>query len=537
MMTEHRKVYNMQSDKKHLLLKYPTRQRPSKFMANLNSYLEKLSGKHQLTLVVSMDTDDILCNNGAIQRFLDIKRSDTVNVIYSYGESKGKIAAINRDIPNTPWDILVATADDMEPVSDGWDDIIVQDMMREFSDLNGALNYNNDPRLEEKGKEGFKTLITLPVIGRKLYDRFGYIYHPAYKSEWCDNEQTEVFEKLGALRHIDRRPIVHKWDENQDALMQRNMQIGITVDRDTYTKRKGLGFDGVIASSDTKMNGVVQIVRTRDELYLIKEMLPIWQKYADAFIFMDDCSIDGTYKFLTENAAKFNILKVMRVDRVEGEELPIESEYRQQLYDEALKYSHKIICLDSDEYLDGTMNKQQFNEMLDANPDTLFYTQWIQYTGKNEIRVDGKWAGHPVDRVGSYANRATFKTRQMHAEHLPMPTKYTNINYPHLFVAHLQWLDKKFVATKQYYYKIEDYVNRLKFNADVIVPVEYDKSVDWNNWKCVSFNFPLKIRANIYGDRDITQTHKYKFMKEQIKKHNIPNLNDWGMGIHNQFVD
>ena len=237
----------MQSDKKHLLLKYPTRQRPSKFMANLNSYLVKLSGKHQITLVVSMDTDDILCNNGAIQRFLDIKRSDTVNVIYSYGESKGKIAAINRDIPNTPWDVLVATADDMEPMEDHWDDIIIQDMYREFPDLYGAINYNNDPRLEEKGKEGFKTLITLPVIGRKLYDSFGYIYHPAYKSEWCDNEQTEVFEKLGVLRHIDSRPIIHKWDENQDALMQRNMLMGRNYDRQIYQTRKSLGFSKVIA--------------------------------------------------------------------------------------------------------------------------------------------------------------------------------------------------------------------------------------------------------------------------------------------------
>jgi hypothetical protein len=525
------------SDKKHIILKYPTRHRPIKFMNNLDAYLAKTSGKHRITVIVTMDIDDSSMNNNPLRYYMTNKIKGEIDVTFSYGNSEGKIAAINRGVPTTDWDIIISTADDMEPVEQGWDDIIVQDMLREFPNLDGALNYNNDPRLEAKGAEGYKTLITLPVIGRKLYDRFGYIYHPAYKSEWCDNEQTEVFEKLGVLRHINSRPIIHKWAENQDALMQRNMQIGISVDRDTYTKRKGLGFDGVIVPSDSKSNGIVQIVRTRDELYLIKEMLPIWQKYADAFIFMDDCSIDGTYEFLTENAAKFNILKVMRVDRVEGEELPIESEYRQQLYDEALKYSHKIICLDCDEYLDGTMNKQQLNEMLDANPDTLFYSLWIQYTGKNEVRIDGKWASHPVDRVGSYANRAIFKTRQMHAEHLPMPAKYTNINYPHLFVAHLQWLDKKFVATKQYYYKIEDYVNRLKFNADVVAAVEYDKSVDWSNWRCVSVEFPLKIRANIYGDRDITQTHKYKFMREQIKKHNIPNLNDWGMGIHNQFVD
>lgn len=242
MMTELRKVYNMQSDKKHLLLKYPTRQRPGKFMANLNAYLEKLSGKHKITLVVSMDTDDILCNNGGIQRFLDNKKSDNVDVIYSYGESKGKIAAINRDIPTTDWDIVVSTADDMEPVENGWDDIIVTDMLNEFPDLFGSINYNNDPRLESKGEEGFKTLITLPVLGRKLYDYFGYIYNPEYRSEWCDNEQTIVYDSLGVLRHVNKRPIIHKWDENQDDLMRKNMYEGFTYDRSVFEKRKAANF-------------------------------------------------------------------------------------------------------------------------------------------------------------------------------------------------------------------------------------------------------------------------------------------------------
>lgn len=232
----------LNNNSKHLLLNWPTRQRPSKFMKNLDAYLALASGKQHITLVVSMDNDDLLCNNQNFRKFLDASKSENVDVIYSYGESLGKVAAINRGIPTTPWDIVISTADDMESAEQGWDDIIVQDMLREFPKFDGALNYNNDPRLEEKGPEGFKTLITLPVIGRKLYDRFGYIYHPAYKSEWCDNEQTEVFEELGVLRHIDRRPIVHNWAENQDELMQRNIQVGQNVDKKTYEIRKSLNF-------------------------------------------------------------------------------------------------------------------------------------------------------------------------------------------------------------------------------------------------------------------------------------------------------
>ena len=41
---------------------------------------------------------------------------------------------------------------------------------------------------------------------------------------------------------------------------------------------------------------IVQITKTRNEKFLIEDMLPIWKKYADGFVFLDDRSNDGTYK-------------------------------------------------------------------------------------------------------------------------------------------------------------------------------------------------------------------------------------------------
>lgn len=228
---------------KILLLKYPTRQRKNKFFNNLMNYITKSSGKNILKIVITMDSDDEEMNSDEVQKRLKSLNSiGHVKLSCFYGESLGKINAINRDIPSDEWDVLVATADDMEPVEDGWDDIIMEDMMKHFPNLHGALNYNNDPRLEKNGPNGFKKLITLPVIGRNLYDEFGYVYHPEYKSEWCDNEQTEVFESLGVLRHIDRRPITHKWAENQDDLMKRNIYIGKSHDKEVYDRRKAMEF-------------------------------------------------------------------------------------------------------------------------------------------------------------------------------------------------------------------------------------------------------------------------------------------------------
>lgn len=273
------------------------------------------------------------------------------------------------------------------------------------------------------------------------------------------------------------------------------------------------------------------MVMTRNELFLIKEMLPIWQKYADGFVFMDDMSDDGTYEYLTENKQKFNILNILRTNRSENY-LIIESEIRQKLFDEAFKYSGNLLCLDTDEYLDGIIGKEQLEEILNHNKNKLIHLQWIQYVGKNEIRVDGPWGTNYKDRLGSYDHRALFKQAQMHSEHMPRPGSEGSISVPHLFIAHLQWLDKKTVAVKQYFWKITDYVNNKKFNAQITPTSAYDASVNNFNWDIRLFEFPLKIRPDVYSLHNIENSYKFKFIRDNIKKYNIPNLNDWGMNIH-----
>lgn len=273
---------------------------------------------------------------------------------------------------------------------------------------------------------------------------------------------------------------------------------------------------------------------TRNELFLIKEMFPIWKKYADGFVFLVDSSNDGTYEYLLENKEKFNILSILQIER-DGQ-LIIESDVRQKLFDEALKYSGNILCLDTDEYLDGDLSKEQLEQILNERKNTLFHLQWIQYTGKNQIRIDGPWGMNYKDRLGSYDHRAMFKYAQMHSEHMPRPGNELIIPIPHLFIAHLQWLDKKIVAVKQYFWKITDYVNYKEFGIDVTPASAYDASVNNFEWKYSDFKYELKINPNIYSFCNLKNNYKYKFIKENIKKYNIPNLNDWGMDIHEENI-
>ena len=120
---------------------------------------------------------------------------------------------------------------------------------------------------------------------------------------------------------------------------------------------------------------IVQITMTRNECFLLKEMLPLWSKYADGFIFLSDHSTDDTIEYLTANKEKYNILKIIdRPDDIVGE-LKMESIIRQNLFNEARKHTNKIICMDSDEYLEGDLTKAQLESVLDQSPDCKFYLE------------------------------------------------------------------------------------------------------------------------------------------------------------------
>ena len=277
---------------------------------------------------------------------------------------------------------------------------------------------------------------------------------------------------------------------------------------------------------------IVQVTMTRNECFLLKEQLPIWSKYADGFVFFNDDSTDDTVEFLEQNKEKYNILSIItRKDDIVGE-LKMESDVRQQLFDEAYKYTNKIICMDSDEYLESDLTKEQLEYALDQEQDCKFYLEWVQYTSKNTIRVDGAWRQNFTDRIAVYKDRAIFPTQQMHSLHLPPATISKSFQRNVIYIAHLQWLDKRWVGVKQYFWKVTDYVNKLLHNADVVGAEAYDNSVNNFQWAYDHAPRELKIREDIFSTQDMRQNDRLIFIKKYTQLYNIPNLGDWGMGIH-----
>lgn len=279
---------------------------------------------------------------------------------------------------------------------------------------------------------------------------------------------------------------------------------------------------------------IVQISMCRNELLLIQELLPVWKKYSDGFVFMLDTNTDGTKEYLESVKEKYNILEILETTENENS-LKIETDLRQLLFDTGFKYSNKIICLDADEYLDGSLSKTDLEKILED--DVVIFLDWLQYTSSNTIRTDGVWKNNIKDRIGSYKTQAKFARAQMHSTHLPMNGKHLHIERNKLFVAHLAWLDKTQVTIKQYYWKVVDYLTRTKFNEKTATIADYDASVNNFEWEEQYVNYPLKVNQNIFKKIDLKSNYKLKIINEHTEKYQIPNLGSWGYDFKKIYLE
>jgi len=227
-------IYNNHRDL-ILLIKFPTRGRCEKFFEVLDKYISFLEDKENYKVVISCDIDDSTMNN------LEVKKrvGNYENVEIHYSPNKSKIEAVNANMDSqNEYDIILLASDDMIPVEKGFDRIIKDNMRKYFPDTDGVVWFN-DGYQEDR-------LNTLCILGKKYYERFNYIYHPAYKSLWCDNEFTHVSQKLKRQVYIDKIIIRHEHPASnnsiiEDELYEKNLKLD-SKDRMTYERRKKENF-------------------------------------------------------------------------------------------------------------------------------------------------------------------------------------------------------------------------------------------------------------------------------------------------------
>ncbi|HRH53313.1 MAG TPA: hypothetical protein PLN38_08320 [Chitinophagales bacterium] len=209
-----------------ILFKYTTRSRPDWFVRGMQSIIENVNSSNYVILV-TLDDDDAE-TIAVSKRYLG-----NPNVKIVAGQSTDKINAINRDMEQVEdWDILVNFSDDMIFTQLHFDDYIRMC----FDDLGECLHF----------PDGNTTaIITMSVLGREFYDRFGYIYNPEYLSFFCDNEQTEAAKLLGVYKFVDKSIFLHLHPAyakaTSDALYM-NCNKDWAHDEEVYNRRKQYNF-------------------------------------------------------------------------------------------------------------------------------------------------------------------------------------------------------------------------------------------------------------------------------------------------------
>ena len=133
-------------------------------------WLDRADNRTNIEIVTCIDVGDQACKEAFPE------------AVFSSGE--GACAAWNEAAKHSTGDILVVLDDDWEPPH-GWDELISSRM------CNGAdiLHVGDKHRKDD--------LICHPIVSRWFYDAIGYVWHPAFKSVYCDNWFTSMAKAWG----------------------------------------------------------------------------------------------------------------------------------------------------------------------------------------------------------------------------------------------------------------------------------------------------------------------------------------------------
>lgn len=210
-----------------ILYNFPTRSRRNKCFNCVSNIIENsVGGDFEIMIKADIDDWEMTCNEGleGIVICNEKARASGGKVKCVWGESKNKVHAINRDIPEDGYDLLLTMSDDMVFTKYGFD----LDIREAFENFDGLVHF---PDQVAKDK-----LITFPMMTREYYLKFGYVYHPDFVSVYCDHEQQEVAKILGKYKFVDKDILRHEhaiWGFGEpDELLQK------TEDPKVYARDK-----------------------------------------------------------------------------------------------------------------------------------------------------------------------------------------------------------------------------------------------------------------------------------------------------------
>jgi len=160
---------------------HPSRSRSSKAIEVAKRWIAQAG--EQVEYILSIDSDD---PEKALYYHLFLGR----RIICK--DNRSAIDAINNAAKEATGDIFVVVSDDFDCPSQ-W----ATSLLRCVEGRTDWIAKTND------GIQ--RWIITLPIMDRAYYDRFGYIYHPDYMHMFCDTHMTAVADLIGRKINLELR--------------------------------------------------------------------------------------------------------------------------------------------------------------------------------------------------------------------------------------------------------------------------------------------------------------------------------------------
>lgn len=186
-------------ENRRILFNVSSRSRPHKLVEVL-AYITALCESDNYNIVVKVDDDDETFTG----QYKQAIKTLCPFVCFRYGLSTSKIHAINRDIPNEGWDILVDVSDDFVFTVKGFDNII-----RKHCGPDDFVLFPEQYAASQAKKGRNEQIAIMQVMGRDYYKRDGHVFNPSFKSVFCDNFATNVAKLRGRLKRVPDNIFYH----------------------------------------------------------------------------------------------------------------------------------------------------------------------------------------------------------------------------------------------------------------------------------------------------------------------------------------
>jgi hypothetical protein len=122
------------------------------------------------------------------------------------------VDATNMAVACTTGDVIVVVSDDFEPCRNWVDELYKIPEL--WQDRETVLKVGTGGTADDRG------LLTLQILNRKRYERFGYLFHPGFVSMYADDDWSDAARRDGVV--VDATHLTfphHHWSHDSSVEM------------------------------------------------------------------------------------------------------------------------------------------------------------------------------------------------------------------------------------------------------------------------------------------------------------------------------